>query len=144
MNDNAEARQMTENERAMLDRYTILGPRGQPRLVIDQQSFDIDNAGRPWQRERAEWYRRQMAFALARMVKAETDALAAENDAMRDDLASLKQSETDLLNEVERLRGILQSAVDAWDTHNETGDRMQGRWVSDARAALAKWEAAQK
>ena len=48
--------------------------------------------------------------------------LAAERDALR--------------AERERLRGILLAAVDAWDTHNESGDMMQGRWVGDARAAL--------
>ena len=55
-------------------------------------------------------------------VDAVIAALAAERDAMR--------------AERERLRGILLAAVDAWDTHNESGDMMQWRWVGDARAAL--------
>ena len=49
-------------------------------------------------------------------------ALAAENSTLR--------------AERERLRAALLAAVDAWDTHNESGDMMQGRWVGDARAAL--------
>ena len=63
--------------------------------------------------------------ASARFIAAARDlvpALAAERDALR--------------AENERLRGILLAAVDAWDTHNESGDMMQWRWVGDARAAL--------
>lgn len=32
----------------------------------------------------------------------------------------------------------LLDAVDAWETHCESGDHMQGDWVYDARAAIAK------
>jgi hypothetical protein len=32
----------------------------------------------------------------------------------------------------------LEWALDAWDTHNRTGDPMQGDWESDAIAAIAK------
>ncbi len=32
----------------------------------------------------------------------------------------------------------LMDAVDAWETHCESGDMMQGDWVCDARAAIAK------
>ena len=41
----------------------------------------------------------------------------------------------------EKLVDALQDALDAWDTHNETGDMMQGYWAPDARAALAEYEA---
>ena len=36
-----------------------------------------------------------------------------------------------------RLREALEWAVDAWDTHCQSGDHMQGYWVRDARAALS-------
>lgn len=32
----------------------------------------------------------------------------------------------------------LEWALDAWDTHNRTGDPMQGDWESDAIAAIVK------
>ena len=47
-------------------------------------------------------------------------------------IARAERAEAD----ADRLRAILQAAVDAWDIHNESGDGMQGRWVSDAREAL--------
>lgn len=36
------------------------------------------------------------------------------------------------------LLDALADAVDAWETHCESGDMMQGDWVRDARAAIAK------
>ena len=33
---------------------------------------------------------------------------------------------------------VVEDAVDAWETHCESGDMMQGDWVRDARAAIAK------
>ena len=36
------------------------------------------------------------------------------------------------------LLAALEDALDAWETHNKTGDGMQGHWESDARAAIAK------
>lgn len=110
-----QLRPLTDDEQAMFDRHTATGVRDQPRLVIDQQSFDIDNAGRPWQRERAEWYRRQMAIALARMV-------AAENERLRAEAAKLAEA--------------LRLIADDDGAANWQGNR--------ARDALAKWEAAQK
>ena len=56
--------------------------------------------------------------------------------AARDLVPTLAAERDTLRAEVERLRGILLAAVDAWDTHNESGDMMQGRWVGDARSAL--------
>jgi len=38
-----------------------------------------------------------------------------------------------------QLRSALVDAIDAWETHNKSGDGMQGYWVSDARAALKGW-----
>lgn len=43
--------------------------------------------------------------------------------------------------EIVKMRALfeaLRDAVDAWETHNETGDMMQGYWVADARAALGE------
>jgi Lon protease-like protein len=34
----------------------------------------------------------------------------------------------------------LADAIEAWETHNESGDAMQGCWVQDARDAIAKAE----
>lgn len=48
-------------------RFVGIGPAGQPRLTIDHQSFDLDNAGAPWGRDRAEWYCTMLAVALARL-----------------------------------------------------------------------------
>ncbi|VDC28237.1 hypothetical protein [Pseudogemmobacter humi] len=60
-------RSLTNLEAAMLQ-FVGLGRAGQPRLTVDHQSFDLDNDGRPWRRERAEWYCAMLAIALARMV----------------------------------------------------------------------------
>ena len=128
-------RPLTTDEQSMLDRHTALGLRDQPRLVIDQQSFDIDNAGRPWQRERAEWYRRQMAIALARMVKAETDALEREIAAARASAQAMAEALKLAENRLHR------RAVD-FDTGShefiETSE-----WAADARNAITALEAAQ-
>ncbi|RWR09769.1 DUF3850 domain-containing protein [Paenirhodobacter populi] len=64
-----ELRPLESDELTMLDKHTQIGPCGQPRLVIDQQSFDLDNDGAKWKPERAQWYRRQMAIALARLLR---------------------------------------------------------------------------
>lgn len=42
--------------------------------------------------------------------------------------------------EVAALVEAMQDALDAWETHNESGDSMQGHWERDARAALRKIE----
>jgi len=38
---------------------------------------------------------------------------------------------------VKGLVEALEWALECWDTHNESGDHMDGHWVSDAHAAIA-------
>lgn len=63
-------RPLTADESRMLD-HVVIGPRGQPRLQIDQQSFDLDNDGVRWDPEHAEWFRIMLAIALSRLVERE-------------------------------------------------------------------------
>jgi len=72
----AFGRKLTDAEAAMLEAHLELGPLGQPRLVIDQQSFQFENDGQPWARDRAVWYCKMLAIALARLV----DSAVAEHD----------------------------------------------------------------
>lgn len=42
--------------------------------------------------------------------------------------------------DIQQLVDLLSSALEAWDYHQQSGEAMQGDWVFEARAALAKWE----
>lgn len=83
MSSNFLVRELTGDEQAMYDRCTTTGMCGCPRLVIDDQSFDLegDGSGRRWRAERAEWYRRQLAIALARLVRMSITLPAAQDGA---------------------------------------------------------------
>ncbi|RWR49432.1 hypothetical protein EOW65_09140 [Sinirhodobacter ferrireducens] len=76
-------RELTDDEQAMYDRCTTTGMCGCPRLVIGHQSFDLegDGSGQRWRAERAEWYRRQLAIALARLVRMSITLPAAQDGA---------------------------------------------------------------
>ena len=81
-------------------------------------------------------YLRDDVDAVIAALAAERDSLRAENERLRLEVAHANDHADAAIEEIEQLRGILQAAVDAWDIHNESGDGMQGRWVSDAREAL--------
>lgn len=43
-----------------------------------------------------------------------------------------------LIAEAPAMAEVLADALDAWERHQNSGDMMQGDWVPEARAALAK------
>ena len=48
------------------------------------------------------------------------------------------QANAHLMAAAPDLYGVLDWAIQSWDEHNKHGFNMQGDWVQDARAALAK------
>lgn len=78
-----------------------------------------------------EWLAKRIASGIrARATDVQRDALAAMLAEAREEGRREAQAEN------ARLREALTDALDAWDTHNASGDGMQGYWEADARAAL--------
>ncbi|MPL79251.1 hypothetical protein SDC9_25127 [bioreactor metagenome] len=115
MSGNFLVRELMDDEREMYDRCTTTGMCGCPRLVIDDQSFDLegDGSGRRWRAERAEWYRRQLAIALARLVRMSTTLPAAQ------DGAEVERWKAAAIQK-DKLHGAAMSVVRAQSAENES------------------------
>jgi chromosome segregation ATPase len=74
--------------------------------------------------------------ALTAKLDGLQDRLNAANKARAHAMKMAVKKQAKLFKAVEALR----DAVDAWDTHNKSGDGMQGHWVDEARATLAEIE----
>lgn len=84
----------------------------------------------------AEWLDEQEGFASRR--ERMTEEISTRPEAWLE--AACRVGITALQARNRKLVEALAWAVEAWDDHNETGDMMQGDWVSIARAAIAEAE----